>query len=366
MLKRKGTYTGLISLLLVSFISILSTPATAGAQEKKAIRLKIGMAKPIQAGKAFGIVRDIFVAEVSRRVEKETNYSIKWMEAYGGTVAKDGEVLEAVQMGLLDIGYVIYLFEPAKLFLHNFGYFVPFSSSDMGMVKDITNRLFTEFPVMSQVFEKEYGQKMLCTIPGASYQMITTFPVKALNDLKGKKIAAGGPNLIVLKPTGAVPVQSAIGEGYTSFKTGVYDGWLILETIMAGLKWPEVAPYVTIIDLGAPPAVALTINLKTFKRLPDSVRQIITECGQLLADQGVKDVTAETIVARKVLTKMGGQVAVLPKEERKKWAQILPDVPNQKAKEADAKGLPGTPLIKRYIELQEKAGYVFPRRWKVE
>ena len=63
-----------------------------------------------------------------------------------GTVAKDGEVLEAVQMGLLDIGYVIFLFEPAKLFLHNFGYFVPFSSPDQVMVNNITRKLFDEFP----------------------------------------------------------------------------------------------------------------------------------------------------------------------------------------------------------------------------
>jgi C4-dicarboxylate-binding protein DctP len=348
------------------FTTGLMAAGPAQAQDKQAIRLKIGMAKPIQAGKAFAIVRDIFVAEVSKRVEKETNYKIEWMECYGGTVAKDGEVLEAVQMGLLDIGYVIFLFEPAKLFLHNFGYFVPFSSSDMMLVKDIINQLFEEFPLMTNVFEEKYNQKMLCTIPASSYQMVTTFPVRTIEDLKGKKIAAGGPNLIVVKPVGAVPVQSAIGEGYTSFKTGVYQGWLIIETIMAGLKWPEVAPYVTIIDLGAPPAVALTINLKTWTGLPAGVRQIIAECGRFLADQGVKDVMAETTKAREALTKMGAQIFVLPQDERQKWAEMLPDVTNQKAKEADAKGLPGTPLIKKYIELQAKAGYVFPRRWKID
>jgi TRAP-type C4-dicarboxylate transport system substrate-binding protein len=342
-------------------------PIWAGsAQGKETIRLKVGMAKPIQAGKAFAIVRDIFVAEVSKRVAEETDYKIEWMECYGGTVAKDGEVLESVQMGLLDIGYIIFLFEPAKLFLHNFGYFVPFSSSDMVMVKNISNRLFEQFPIMTKIFEEQYNQKMLCTIPAASYQMVTTFPVKTIEDLKGKKIAAGGPNLVTVKPVGAVPVQSAIGEGYTSFKTGVYQGWLILETIMTGLKWPEVAPYVTIIDLGAPPAVALTVNLKTWTGLPPEVRQIIADCGRLLADQGVKDVTAETAKAREVLTKMGAKIFVLPKEERRKWADILPDVAKQKAREADAKGLPGTPLIKRYIELQTREGYRFPRQWEID
>jgi TRAP-type C4-dicarboxylate transport system substrate-binding protein len=324
------------------------------------------MAKPIQAGKAFSIVRDIFVAEVSKRVEKETDYKIEWTQAYGGTVAKDGEVLEAVQMGLLDIGYVIYLFEPAKLFLHNFGYFVPFSSPDQPMVNTITKKLFAEFPIMTEVFEKKYNQKMLCSVPTTSYQLITTFPVKTLSDLKGKKIAAGGPNLIVLKPTGATPVQSAIGEGYTSFKTGVYDGWLILESIMVGLKWPEVAPYVTIVNLGAPPGVALTINLKTYKKLPAKVQTILKESALLMADKGCREMDADTKKIRGLLTKMGAKVTVLPPKERQKWADILPDVPKLKAKEADGKGLPGTKLIKRYIQLEEQAGYVFPRRWSLD
>lgn len=354
-----------ISIAVMSALAILSSSTTM-AGDKKVINLKIGMAKPIQAGKAFSIVRDIFVPEVSRRAKKETEWKIEWTEAYGGTVARDGEVLEAVQMGLLDIGYVIYLFEPAKLFLHNFGYFVPFSSPDQPMVNEITKKLFAEFPIMTEIFEKNYNQKMLCSLPTTSYQLITTFPVKGLSDLAGKKIAAGGPNLVVLKPVGATPVQSAIGEGYTSFKTGVYDGWLILESIMAGLKWPEVAPYVTIIDLGAPPGVALTINLKTYKRLPAKIQTIIEESALLMTDKGCREMSADTTKIRGLLRKMGATVTVLDQKERQKWADLLPDVPKSKAEEADSKGLPGTKLIKRYIQLEEQAGYVFPRRWSLD
>lgn len=344
----------------------MAGPSEAETQKKKTIRLTVGMAKPIQAGKAFSIVKDIFVAEVSNRVAEETDYKIEWVEAYGGTVAKDGEVLEAVQMGLLDFGYVLFLFEPAKLFLHSFGYFVPFSSSDQVLVNGITKRLFNEFPVMTKVFEEKYNQKMLCAIPATSYQLITTFPVKSIDDLKGKKIAAGGPNLIVVKPLGAVPVQSAIGEGYTSFKTGVYEGWVILESIMAGLKWTEVAPYVTIVDFGAPPAVALTVNLRTWNKLPAEVRHIISEAAVLLAEQGTKEMSVGTKKVRGVLEKMGAQVTVLDPKERQRWADTLPNVAKKRAKEADAKGLPGSKLIKRYIEMQEEASYLFPRHWAID
>lgn len=350
--------------IIAIILALTLVAGAAGADEK--IRLKIGMAKPIQAGKAFAIVKTIFINEVNKRVKAETNYEIEWVEAYGGVVAKDGEVLEAVQMGMLDIGYVIFLFEPAKLFLHNFGYFVPFSSPDQVMVNKITAQLFNEFPVLTNVFEEKYNQKMLCAIPTTSYQLITTFPVKTTEDFKGRKIAAGGPNLVAIKPLGAAPVQSAIGEGYTSFKTGVYDGWLILESIMAGLKWPEVAPYVTIVDLGSAPGVALTINKKTWEKLPPEVRKIIAESAVMLADQGSREMAASVVAVREHLKKSGATVTVLDPKERLKWARSLPDVAAKKAAEADKKGLPGSKVIKRYIELQEKAGYEFPRNWNVQ
>jgi TRAP-type C4-dicarboxylate transport system substrate-binding protein len=358
---------GVSRVLIGCFIVILATGLVfvnaSPVMAKEKIRLKVGMAKPIQAGKGFSIVKTIFVKTVTERVAAETDYEIEWVEAYGGTVAKDGEVLEAVQMGMLDIGYVIFLFEPAKLFLHNFGYFVPFSSPDQVMVKEISNKLFTEFPAMTEVFEKQYGQKMLCVVPATSYQLITTFPVKSIDDLKGRKIAAGGPNLIAVKPLGAAPVQSAIGEAYTSLKTGVYDGWLILESIMAGLKWPEVAPYVTIVDLGAPPAAALTINQRTWRKLPPEVQNIVRESAVLLSDQGASELAASGQAVRAALVKMGAKVSTLDPAERQRWAERLPDAAKAKAMEADKKGLPGTELIQRYIQLQEKNGYVFPRKW---
>ena len=360
---RKSFYAFTLATMVLSMV-LGQGVEQAAAQET--ITLKIGMAKPIQAGKAFSIVKTVFVDEVSRRVAEETDYRIKWVEAYGGAVAKDGEVLEAVQMGLLDLGYVIFLFEPAKLFLHNFGYFVPFSSPDLVMVNRITHSLFSEFPIMSEIFEKEYQQKLLCVLAASSYQLITTFPVKTLDDLKGRKIAAGGPNLVVITPLGATPVQSSIGEGYTSFKTGVYEGWIILESIMAGLKWPEVAPYVTIVDLGAPPAAALTVNERTWSKLPPEVQKIVTESALLLADEGIRQVAAADQSARNRLVEMGAQVAVLDPLERHKWAERLPNTAQAKAEEANKKNLPGSALIKRYLALQEQEGYKFPRQWKVQ
>jgi TRAP-type C4-dicarboxylate transport system substrate-binding protein len=359
------TVIGPVALAMMLSLSIVAVAKGAEVSQKKVIELSIACGKPMEAGKIWTIVRDIFAAEVSKRVEERTNYKIEWNLAFGGTIAKDGEELEATEMGLSDLGYVIFLFEPSKLFLHTFGYWVPFSSPDEVAANKIALKIFKEFPEFDKQFEK-YNQKFLAVTSTQSYQLITTFPVKTLDDLKGRKIAAGGINLKVLTPIGAVPVQSAIGEGYTSLQAGVYDGWLILESIMAALKWPQVAPYVTLIDLGAVPAIALTINMDTWKKLPKEIRNIMQEAASILMDKGMKELAADVRMSRENIEKLGGKINTLAPGERQRWVKALPELPNISAKEADAKGMPGSEVIKRYIELQKASGYAFPRDWKVE
>jgi len=63
---------------------------------------------------------------------------------------------------------------------------------------------------------------------------------------------------------------------------------------------------------------------------------------------------------------LGGKLNPLDPGERQRWVKALPELPGSNAKEADAKGMPGSKLVRRYIEMQKAAGYAFPRDWKVE
>ena len=361
-----STMVWLVALAMMLSLSIAAGTAAAESSKKEVIRLTLGCAKPIEAGKFWSIARDIFAAEVSKRVEERTKYKIEWNIAFGGTIAKDGEPLEAAEMGLLDFAYVLPIFEPAKLFLHNFGFWVFFGSPDPVSVNNIAWKLFGEFPELGKHFEKKYNQKCLAVGSTQSYQLITTFPIKTLDDMKGRKIASGGINLLIFPPIGAIPVQSAIGEAYTCFQSGVYDGWLIFEPIMAGLKWPQVAPYLTLVDVGAVPAVNLTVNLNTWNKLPKEIRNIMQEAANIYMDKGMQEVAKEVQASREKIKQLGGKITTLDPNERKRWVNALPEIPLKMAKEADAKGMPGSKILKRYIELQKATGYTFPRDWKVE
>jgi len=354
----------LVTLMLAATMAVLLLGnGPAGAET---FRLTFGSVYPLKAGVWNILTKDFLAAEITKRVAAQTGHEIKWTFAYAGAVAKHGEVLEAVQKGLLDVGLITTPFEPAKLFLHSLGYYVPFASVDTVLVNKITNQLFDEVPYLREVYEKEYGQKLLAPAVIDSYHMITKFPWQKLADFQGHKIAGAGANLEWIKACGAVPVQSNLAEAYTSLQTGVYEGWIMIVDATLSYKLYEPAPYYTFCDFGSNPATNITINHAKFNSLPKEVQAIIVQVGREYSEEvakGLLKVREQNIQKMKDLKI---NLATVPWDQKVAWAKAMPDQPNERAKEAESKGLPGIKVMGRYIELMEQGGHKFPRAWKVE
>ena len=66
---------------------------------------------------------------------------MRWTEAYGGSLYKYENTLEAVEIGLTDMGWVGTLWELSKMPLQNVTYYVPFTTDDYHMIFQIFNEL---------------------------------------------------------------------------------------------------------------------------------------------------------------------------------------------------------------------------------
>lgn len=337
-----------------------------GGAQPQTLTFSIGSGHPKEGQVYVTVADEFFCAEIEKRVAEKTNYRIKWNKAWGGSVAKLAEVLETVENGILDFGLVTLPFEPTKLFLQNFNYYIPFNSPDPVQTIRLTRKVFDEFPVLKEMFEKQYKQKFLALGVVGNYDLITTFPWQKVEDLKGKKIAAAGPNLPFLTGTGAVPVQSNLNEAYTSFQTGVYQGWIMYPSSTYRFKLHEVAPYHKNVGFGAVTAAVITVNINVWNKLPKEIQDIIL---QVAREYEIKEAEAQARDDKESLEKMKAEkanISDLPFEEKVKWANLLPNLPNEKAKEADKQGLPGSPVIKAYLKYLEDEGYKFPRKWTIE
>lgn len=335
------------------------SPASAGTYT-----LRVGSGHPVGPAVYVTLLRDVFVAEVKKQAAK-TKHKVTIIEGYGGTIAKVADTLEAVQSGLLDVGAYCFCFEPAKLFLHNFPYYAPFGPQDAAQGLRVTRSVYNKVPWLTEVFEKKYRQKLIGLSGWDNYHLGTKDAWNKVEDLKGVKIGGAGPNLPWLKFAGAVPVQSTLPDGYLALKTGVYNGWLMFPSAYLGFKFYEPAPNYTLIGFGAMAVNGLTINSNTFRKLPKELQDIIIDAGKKYEAASGPALNARQKAGLEGLKKVGAKVRTLPEEARAGWAKSLQGFAAQQAKEADKRKLPGTQVMKAYIEAVEKDGYKFPFRPKM-
>ena len=104
------------------------------------------------------------------------------------------------------------------------------------------------------------------------------------------------------------------------------------------------------------------MNLRTLNRLPADVRQIVEEVGRSFEVEAARVLEERQIAGLASLRAAGASVRELPEEARREWAQSLSDFPNRMAKEADSRGMPGSEVLRSYIELVSQSGY----QWLVD
>jgi TRAP-type C4-dicarboxylate transport system substrate-binding protein len=353
-------------IVAIAVCALLVMPMLGIESQAKTWRLTAGTVYPKKTMVITNLYQDFLGNEIEKRVAERTDHNITFNYAFAGTVAKHGEILEAVQKGFLDVGMITYPFEPAKLFLHSFGYYVPFNSVDIPLVAKVTLKLYDQFPVMKTVFEEKYAQKLLTIATIDSYQLITKRSWKKVEELSGRKIGGAGPNLDWIRAAGATPVQSKLSEMYTSAQTGVFEGIIMINDATLGYKLYEPCPYIAMANFGANPATGITINLKKFNSMPKEVQDIILEVSEEYCFETAKQLIAKRQQTIEGLRKAGATVWDVPEAERARWAEMMPNLPDKRAKEADGKGLPGSEFMRAFIGEMEKAGYQFPRKWVID
>lgn len=333
---------------------------TGAALADHTITLRVGSGHPNGPAVYVTDTAEFFVKEVERRVAEETDHTVEFVEGYGGAIAGVAETLEAVQNGILDIGAYCICFEPAKLFLHNFPYYAPFGPQDSEQAMKAARATYDKVPWLEEQFESEYGQKLLGLHGWDNYHLGTVEPWDTVADLQGVKIGGAGPNLPWLEFAGAVPVQSTLPDGYMSLQTGVYSGWLMFPSAYLGFKFYEPAPNYTLIGFGAVGVNALTMNKRSYDRLPEEVQTIIAEVGRAYEDQAGASLNAAQKRGLEGLKEVGAKIKEIGPEVRAEWAQSLADFPRQQAEEAERRGMPGKEVMQAYIESVEEAGVDWP------
>ena len=311
----------------------------------------------------IGVISRLVVPESNNRLRAMgSDHQIIWREAYGGSLYKWQNTLEAIEIGLTDIGWVGALWETSKMPLQNVTYYAPFVTDDLALLLDLFNELHRTMPELAKAWDDQ-NQILLGASGVDTYHLMTTFPVTRIEDLEGRKILAPGPSATWLGGTGAVAVNGGLSTYYTQINTGVADGVL---TILSGAypyRIHEVAPFITLVGIGAQFNGGMAINKATWERLPADVRQVMAELGGDYSRTMAEEVNERYDHALAAVQREGATVTTLPDVEKQRWIDGLPDIAGQWVKSAEARGYPAGETLRAYMAAFRARGGQPLRDW---
>jgi len=310
---------------------------------------------------------NFFIPEVDKRLAATGNYQMDWQESYGGSIVKPKGVLEGVQLGLGDIGIVTTIFHSSKLPSQAISAVTPFIAPDARAVARAVDEIAKEFPTMQNEFAAQNQVYLATGVVLDTYQLFSKTPINTLADVEGGKVAGAGMNLRYLEGIrGAAGVRGGLTDFYNMLQTGLVDHAMLWPEAAKTFKIAEVAPYMLRADLGAVNSKTITVNKDYWDKLPTEVQDALKEVAVAYRDHVAGLAMDRAAASRDAYVAAGGTVVEMDPAEREAWAKAMPNIALEWAAGLDAKGEPGTDMLKAYLAKLEAAGYTGVRDWTAE
>ncbi len=308
-----------------------------------------------------------FIPEVDKRLAKAGNYKMNWQESYGGTIVKPKGVLEGIKLGLGDIGIVTTIFHSSKLPSQALAAVTPFVVADSRVVAKAIDEIAKEFPTMQTEFAKQNQVYLATGVVLDSYQIFSKKKVSSVSDLEGSKVAGAGMNLRYLEGiNGAAGVRGGLTDFYNMLQTGLVDHAMLWPEAAKTFKIAEVAPYMISANLGSVNSKTVTVNADFWKKLPDEVKEVLTEVAVLYRDHVASIAMERASASIDAYVAAGGTVIEMSSEDRTAWANAMPNIALEWAATLDKAGQPGTEMLHAYMGKLKAAGFSPSRDWAAQ
>lgn len=352
---RAGRICGVLALA-----GLLAAPAPAPAAETLKITVVSGLKGKHEALRVFHHqFRKVFETKLQAA---GGGYRIEWQLAYGGVLARPGGVLEAVEDSLAEIGIVEIAREPERLPLHDVTYQAPFASTRCDIVASAFHGLHQDISAMTEPWTKG-NQRYLATIATDSYGVMSHPKITKPGDLRGLAMAAPVRTVAWFEPLEATVARLPEIHYSDVLEDGQISAVAISATDAVRLELYEVAQKYLSAGLGAQASFVLSANAGWYEGLPEPVRIALDETAAAFISHGSKAYCRAGAEALETLSANGVLVARLFRTRRLLWAEALPPVGTQWARDREEAGLPGQAVLKGYLDRLRAAGITMIRNW---
>ncbi len=312
-------------------------------------------------------LKETFIPTVDAELAKTGKTKVNWTQGYGGTIVKLGSETEAFQQGIIDVGQMSGVFNPATMGLLNLTYAMPFGPADPRAVTEAVEDALNKTEGALAALEEATG---VVYIGGGiaidDYNIASTKALTKIADMNGVKLGGAGPNLAWLAGTGAVGVQGSYVSFYNDIKTGVYDGNIGWMTANAPAKLYEVAPNWNQVHFGAMYIGGLGVSKQQWDTFSDEVKAAFRTAATAYTKAYFDEQDARYEVAKKATLENGGKIVEFDPAEHSAWIKALPNPTKAWAAAAEARGEPGKKVLEAYRDDLKAKGFTFERDYLAE
>lgn len=185
--------------------------------------------------------------------------------------------------------------------------------------------------------------------------IMSTKPVRNLEDMSGMEIRAVGGTVPSIESLGGVPHSMPMSEAYLALDQGLVNGILAPNETLKAFRLAEVTDYITNTPFLYNIVFMKIMNKDTWNSLPPDVQEVFQEMNQEFAatygqmmDEFSSGILEESVQEHHL------EIINLADEQREKWLKRLQPVVDNWIKEHHKQGLPAEQTVEIVRELDQK------------
>jgi TRAP-type C4-dicarboxylate transport system substrate-binding protein len=268
-----------------------------------------------------------------QELEERSGGRIKTSYFGGGSLLKPPGMYNGIELGITDMGFAHVEYTPGR-FPVTEACDLPLGYPSGWVSNMVVNDFYNKFK------PKEWDKvKVLWMHASTPNVMITTKPVRNLEDLKGLTIRAPGRVGDTVKALGASPAPMPIMEVYDGLSKGVIQGVNTPFETLKTFRFGEVAKYTTSSwQVGNIYTFYVAMNKKSYEKLPPDLKGILDElCGEYKEKFALMWNSVD-FDGKDFASEKGVEILQLSKKDVDQWKKVTEPVINNYVKDLTSKG----------------------------
>jgi TRAP-type C4-dicarboxylate transport system substrate-binding protein len=268
-----------------------------------------------------------------KELEERSGGRIKTTYFGGGSLLKPSGMYNGIEMGIADMGFAHIEYTPGR-FPVTEACDLPLGYPSGWVSNMVVNDFYSKFK------PKEWDKvKVLWMHASTPNVMISTQPIRTLEDFKGLTIRAPGRVGDTVKALGASPAPMPIMEVYDGLSKGVIQGVNTPFETLKTFRFAEVAKYTTSSwQVGNIYTFYVIMNKKSYERLPADLKLILEELSGEYKEKFALMWNSVDFDGKDFAAAKGVEILQLTPDQVDKWKKVTEPVIDNYVKDLTSKG----------------------------